>query len=597
MCMPVRAPSRTWLVAWLTVGSFLAGPLGCQTDAQPGTAHSQRQAINETLAGAEDVHRLSIQAPGGGERRLVRFHSLGRDFSLQLRPNHELFSRDLVVERDGVVMTPTQAGLEPPLRGTVEGDPRSWVRMQIRDGAVEGLVFTQGALYEVRRNIADPLRRVMGRASISDYVEGGTGGQGHCGVVDSDPATGTESSGAASEDAPLRDYHACTAIGIHVISDYTHAAKLGGAPQSEAEMAMRMNEIDALYRSEMEYGFRVERVTSHGTQGGPGYNAPGLSINAQLSALTSWKRTNDAGRGVVHLFAGRVTSGAVGLAYVGSLCGNNATGVSNYLGANRGSTICAAHELGHNFGAGHDTTNGFVMQSSVNRMALHFSPRSIMAIRSHVGSRRCFAPCDTTPPMGGAGGAGGSGGAGGTGGRDAGGGGGRDAGTGGAAGGGGGGRGGGGRDASGSADTGAAGGGGGADAATGTGGASGSTGTGGTAGSAGGSSGGGGAAGAAGSGAPDASGIAGSGGPGTMGGSGPGPGAGTGGQSGAGSGTPDASDNTPPVTGGGLTNGGLTGGCSCRTGSPRDAGGDGFGALMVVAAIGAFSLRRRIRRR
>ena len=107
----------------------------------------------------------------------------------------------------------------------------------------------------------------------------------------------------------------CTWIGIHMISDYTHCAKVGNTSAScESEMNTRMNEIDGIYRADIQKGFRVEQLTTHTSSGGPGYNAPGLNINAHLDALSAWKGQNDPNRGVVQCYAGRVTSGAVGLA-------------------------------------------------------------------------------------------------------------------------------------------------------------------------------------------------------------------------------------------------------------------------------------------
>jgi MYXO-CTERM domain-containing protein len=546
-------------------------------DEIPGLGQLDRTAIDESLPGARRVTDLSIEQAAAGKYH-VRFHSLGRDFSLRLAPNYELFAPDAVVERDGVEMTLREAGLEPPLRGSVEGDPKSWVRVRLQGGTVDGLIFTQGALFEVRRSAIDVGELAMSRSSIGDYLENPTGNEATCGVVDSAPPADE------GEAQPFVPHHACIWIGIHIISDYTHVAKLGGTTQAEADMATRMNEIDAIYRTDLEYGFRVEKVTSHSTQGGPGYNAPNLSINAQLTALTSWKQQNDAARGIVHLFAGRVTSGAVGLAWVGSLCTpGNASGVSNYLGANRGSTIDACHEIGHNFGADHDPGNGYIMQASVNSKAEHFSPMSLSQIRAHVGkasTMKCFSPCGVDPGTGGAGGMGGAGGAGGAGGRGAGGGG--TAGSGGSAGRGG---------AAGSAGAGGSAGRGGAAGSTGMGGAAGSIGVGGAAGSigaggsggaAGNSSGSGGSAGSGNTGSTTTTGSAGS----TTGGGGS---QGAGGAAGTGVGA-GGTQSTPPRRAATSDDGG----CSCRSVAPSRSS-NGFAAFFL--ALAGAAVRRRPRRR
>jgi MYXO-CTERM domain-containing protein len=372
--------------------------------------------IRDTLAGAEPLSNLTFTRDVRGTQRVVKFRSLGREFTLELVPNHELFDPKLVVVRNGMRLTAQEAGLETPLRGSVEGDPKSWVRARAQGDGVEGLVFTDHQLYEIRPHNENRFDLRMGRADIGDYVENPTGNEAHCGVIESNPLVDTP----PPADDDLLAQQGCMWIGIHVIADYTFAGKTGGASGAENEMATRMNEIDGIYRADINRAFRIEEVTSHDTSGGPGYNAPGLDINSQLGQLRTWKQTNDPQRGLVHLFAGRVTSGAVGLAYLPGICSAaSGAGVSNYLGTSRSSTICPAHEIGHNFGANHDGQGApYIMAPSVNRTATTFSDTSKSQMNSAyaaLGSQsrpNCFTPCGAA----GAGGTGGSGGGGGSGG-------------------------------------------------------------------------------------------------------------------------------------------------------------------------------------
>jgi hypothetical protein len=369
-----------------------------------------RKDIRETVEGADPVRDLVVDRNGTRAERLVRFNSLGREFVLQLVPNRELFADDLVVMRDGVSMTAEQAGLEPPLRGTVSGDSSSWVRARLKGDAIEGLVFTEHELYEIRPHQENYFDLRMAKVKIGDYVANPSGNEQHCGVVD-DPSLVE----APPEPGETLEQQGCTWIGIHVIADYTFANKTGGASGAEREMATRMNEIDGIYRTDINHGFRVEQVTSHAAAGGPQYNAQTIDLNSQLTALRTWKQQNDAARGLVHLFSGRVTSGAVGLAYVGGVCNaSSGAGISNYLGANRSSTICPAHELGHNFGANHDAQGAaFIMAPSVNRNATTFSPQSKSDISTVMNRVRCFTACGAAGSTG-TGGTGGSTGTGGT---------------------------------------------------------------------------------------------------------------------------------------------------------------------------------------
>jgi hypothetical protein len=157
----------------------------------------------------------------------------------------------------------------------------------------------------------------------------------------------------------------------------------------------RMNEIDALYKADINMGFHVKEVMSFPDSSTPEFNP--ASSTTPLDELFSWKGKNLPERGLVHLFVARTTSGVVGLAYVGTTCqGNYATGISNYLGNNSMSMIVAAHEIGHNFGSDHDTGNqGFIMHPSVVPDATQFSPASKSMIAASAGTAKCFVACDS----------------------------------------------------------------------------------------------------------------------------------------------------------------------------------------------------------
>ena len=237
---------------------------GCSDKSGPDVESEQpsnlasidRSAIRDILPGADIVRDLKVITTSS-DRRRVEFKALGHDFALRLEYNYELFSPDLVVVRDGVEMSGREAGVVPPYRGWVEGDPKSWVRVNLRNELVEGIVFTQGDLFEVRPNAEDPHGVTMARGSIADYLDDPTGaGDAHCGVIgEAPPFTGTEKPVAPQ---------ACTWIGLHMISDYTHLAKVGGTSASaETEMNTRINEIDGIYRSDLNHGFRVEKLTTH----------------------------------------------------------------------------------------------------------------------------------------------------------------------------------------------------------------------------------------------------------------------------------------------------------------------------------------------
>ena len=105
-------------------------------------------------------------------------------------------------------------------------------------------------------------------------------------------------------------------------------------------------------------------------------------------------------RGLTHLFTGRNLDGdTVGIAYTDTLC-RQQYGVSLTEVNNRSSwieSLIAAHEIGHNFGAGHDgegqcagTPQGeYVMSPAVGQNASAFSQCSLNAMLPRVQSAQC----------------------------------------------------------------------------------------------------------------------------------------------------------------------------------------------------------------
>jgi hypothetical protein len=82
-----------------------------------------------------------------------------------------------------------------------------------------------------------------------------------------------------------------------------------------------------------------------------------MTIQEQLSALASWTPPAGTAMGTWHLFDDCFVSGTIGLAYVGVLClgqqsdGNHYNTAVTWVSGNTWHTF--AHELGHNFAAGH----------------------------------------------------------------------------------------------------------------------------------------------------------------------------------------------------------------------------------------------------
>ncbi|MFM9902051.1 MAG: PA14 domain-containing protein [Polaromonas sp.] len=123
------------------------------------------------------------------------------------------------------------------------------------------------------------------------------------------------------------------------------------------------------------------------------------SINTLLDSLVSEWNTHQTSvvRDTTHLMTGQPTGGVIGLAYVTVVCTNLAYGVSQsrFTTDLAGRIGVTAHEVGHNFSAGHcdGDPDCFIMCSGIGGCSgsvTHFGSRDVAAIRSHAASRTCL---------------------------------------------------------------------------------------------------------------------------------------------------------------------------------------------------------------
>ncbi len=373
-----RAFARSF--AFTAAFSLVLAVGGCQDQIEDDSSAAQSLAEQARIVSQVDISPSHIRFRAGAE-----------DIEIALVPNTQLLAPDAVIMRDGVALTPEEAGIELPYRGHVVGDPDSWVRVRVEGDRFEGLIFTEESLWEVRE--VDAGEAWMLHSNIGDYLDTPTHANHHCATSEAEAAHATY----AAYDGAARA-QSCTQVSIALVADYTHVAALGGAKASEAEMLARINEADGIFRSDLDYGFSVGEIRTFAKAGGPAFNQA-ESGDTPLETFADYKQSKLPELGLAHLFVARTKYGAVGLAYVGSTCSSRyGSGVSNYLGKGKASTIVVTHEIGHNFGSPHDpASSDDVMAPSVNVAATEFSNASEDKINAHVASVSCFEPCAADP--------------------------------------------------------------------------------------------------------------------------------------------------------------------------------------------------------
>jgi hypothetical protein len=322
----------------------------------------------------------------------IRFTAGDQQVELVLIPNTQLLAPNAVIVRDGVPMSPAEAGLATPYRGYVAGDPNSWIRVSVSDTRFEGLIYMDENLWDVRES--DRGEILLTHAEFADYIDSPSRVQHTCASSDAEAA---HASYATPDSGTGKAAGGCKKIDIALVADYTHVDKLGGVSASEHEMIKRINEVDGLYRADLDVGLAVQEVRTFSKSGGPSFNSKKAGT-VPLSQFADYRKSDLTEVGLAHLFMARTKDGTVGKAYIATTCSNKAAGVSNYLGKGKSSTIVVAHEIGHNFGAKHDAEDApYIMAPSVDSSVTEFSKNSESKINSHVGSVSCFEPCDAEP--------------------------------------------------------------------------------------------------------------------------------------------------------------------------------------------------------
>ena len=350
-----------------------------------------------------------------GAREQVSFEAYGRRFDLELEPNERVLRA--LGKRTGAT----------PLRGTVEGATKSWVRLtrsgngrwhgMFSDGVDVYAVEPAADVSEALVQPADARGSVIFR--LSDAVL--PTGAAHCGtVMQGDQPTALEALESMGAEAGAAQTAAgATADGasasptkrllVGVVADSEFARFFDGqGTGAEQAIVQRMNIVDGIFSSQL--GVRIELAAPTVFRAA---NDPFTRSNANelLDELRRYRAgsSQEMSRGITHLMTGRDMDGeTVGIAYLGSVCGGGAaSSLSEGTRSTTSAALIAAHEIGHNFNAPHDgdagracaaTPQTFLMAPRLNG-SQQFSSCSVQEMSPLATSGWCMAdvgPSDTT---------------------------------------------------------------------------------------------------------------------------------------------------------------------------------------------------------
>jgi hypothetical protein len=341
----------------------------------------------------------NLAVPGEpGEPFRVQLDLAGEPVVLDLNPHSIRSERfELVVRGEQGERVIADPPAPSTYRGAVEGLADSSAGASIVGGGLYATIFLDSEpgspwwavepLSEYRAG-ADPSEHVVYRSDQGPPIHG------LCGVVggEHDPAAAPDGGGGGGLDTPL----ICE---LAIDTDYEFFTWRGSSVSTAlAEVESGMNGVNIIYERDVNVRHELVRVIIHES---PTPMYPGPSGQDLLQQFRSFWINNmgSVRRDLAHLLSGRNWSGsAVGVAYLNGVCSNSTGyGVSQWRGFSYvGRVAIVAHEIGHNFSAGHCSGSSCnIMCAAIGGCSgnvTSFGATSRAVISGYAATRPCLTP-------------------------------------------------------------------------------------------------------------------------------------------------------------------------------------------------------------
>jgi hypothetical protein len=378
--------------------------------------------------------RLGLTLSGiaaNGQQR-VSFDAYGRHFDVDLETNDNI-AQGVPADRPDI----------KPYRGTVEGQPGSWVRLtRSRDGW-RGVVNDGHDLYaiepagEMKQTAVQPLPQGGSSSAPVIYRLADAIMPDGVGVCGNDETQGSTASIAATgrstalkaftrvaSELATKDMTgvATRELVVDVVADHTFTDAVGTDP--EGAIVARWDIVDGIWSSQVGIKVVLAPVTIL-TDINDRFSNTTVATDL-LKEVAGYRAGLPAHEetGLTHLMTGRAMDGnIIGISYLGAICdGAQSASLSQSTISLTMGALIAAHELGHSFNAVHDGVPGvcantpmtYLMAPTIN-FSNQFSDCSLQSINTRAVTASCLkqiAPVVSTVPVTGGSGSGDTGGTG-----------------------------------------------------------------------------------------------------------------------------------------------------------------------------------------
>lgn len=195
-------------------------------------------------------------------------------------------------------------------------------------------------------------------------------------------------------------------VDIATDADYEYYQQFGSSNAVYTRILSVLSGASAIFESHFNVRMSVVHQNVWTIQSDPYTSSNSGTLISQFRSYWEANRSSVIDYDIAHMFTGKDMDGStVGIAYLDSVCSSARYGVSQLLSSLGTEVILAAHEIGHNFSADHDSCSGndsWIMCPYLVSQAESFSTSSVNQVNSALGRYSCLyssSPPNSAPTL------------------------------------------------------------------------------------------------------------------------------------------------------------------------------------------------------